>query len=56
MKGKIITPEECYDQMIYDFENGQIKGTTTYNKDFDNHWTWRPSELTIMFNKSIRRR
>lgn len=48
LKGKIITPEECYDQMVYDFENGQIKGTTTYSKDFDNHWTWRPSELTVL--------
>lgn len=46
-KVDIITPEDCRDQMDHEYEHGPIKGTTTYNSDLDNAWTWRPGEYNI---------
>lgn len=46
-KIQIITPDECYDQMLYEFEYGKIKGTTTYSPILDNAWTWRKQEFNI---------
>lgn len=44
---EIYTPEDCWDQMEYELDNGPIKGTTTYNDELDNAWTWRPGEYNI---------
>ena len=46
-KVEIITPESCKEQMENEYVNGPIKGTTTYNKELDNAWTWRPGEYNI---------
>lgn len=44
---EIFTPEDCYDQMIHEYVEGPVKGTTTYNDELDNAWTWRPGEYNI---------
>ena len=46
-KVTVTTPEECLDEMLYDLENGKIKGTTTYNSSIDQCWTWRKEEFNI---------
>lgn len=47
MEQKIFTPEDCIDEMLFDLENGKIKGTTTYIDEIDQFWTWRKGELNI---------
>lgn len=44
---QIFKPEDCYDQMLFEYTNGKIKGTTTYNLDLDRAWTWRSQEFNI---------
>lgn len=44
---QIFKPEDCYDKMLYEFLNSKVKGTTTYNVDLDNAWTWREQEFNI---------
>lgn len=44
---RIYTPEDCYDQMMHEYENGKVKGTTTYNERLDAAWTWRLQEFNI---------
>ena len=31
----------------YNYFNGQVKGTTTYYRDLDPRWKWRPGEVNI---------
>jgi len=47
MEVKLIKPEDCLDQMLYDLEHGKVKGTTTYIDEFDQFWTWRKGEFNI---------
>jgi twinkle protein len=47
MNVEILKPEDCYDQMLYEYQHGKIKGTTTYNSRIDNAWTWRLQEFNI---------
>lgn len=46
-KVSITTPDECLEEMLYDLENGKIKGTTTHNTSIDQCWTWRKEEFNI---------
>ena len=48
-KGKvdIIRPLDCAEAMFHALINGKIKGTTTYNSDIDQCWTWREQECNI---------
>lgn len=46
-KIQIWTPADCADKMLQEFENGQEKGTTTYNEDVDKCWSWRLKEFNI---------
>lgn len=44
----VFTVEDCYDQMLYNFQHGKNRGTTTYFRGLDEHFTWRTSEVTIV--------
>lgn len=46
-KVEIYKPYDCYEDMIMEYQNGKVKGTTTYNSEIDNVWTWRPQEFNI---------
>lgn len=39
--------EDCETKMLYDWEHGKQKGTTTYIPAIDDCWTWRPQEFNI---------
>jgi twinkle protein len=43
----IYSPNDCKDKMLSQLEKGKIKGTTTYNTDLDQCWTWRSQEANI---------
>ncbi len=45
---EIYTPETEYDEMIYDLENGKLKGTTTYVDELDILWKWRNGEVNLI--------
>lgn len=44
---EIYKPEDCLDVMLHDYQNGKVKGTTTYNSTIDEFWTWRLQEFNI---------
>lgn len=46
-KIEIYKPGECYDKMLEQYHKGKVKGTTTYNKQIDEAWTWRLQEFNI---------
>lgn len=50
-KGKknayIFKAEHVYEQMLNSLKVGKVKGTTTYNKQLDQCWTWRTQEANI---------
>lgn len=50
-KGKknafVFRADDVYEEMLAGFRNGKIKGTTTYNTDIDQCWTWRKEEANI---------
>lgn len=48
VKCSIYTPEDCYDLMIKGLREGKVKGSTTYNEELDNCWTWRKKEANIV--------
>lgn len=41
---EIYKPEDCIDDMMNELLNGKVKGTTTYNSEIDEAWTWRKKE------------
>lgn len=43
----IFRPEHVKDLMIHNLRNGKVKGTTTYNSQLDQCWTWRQQEANI---------
>lgn len=43
----IFRPVDCLKQMLYYLKHGKIKGTTTYNSEIDNAWTWRTQEANL---------
>jgi twinkle protein len=49
IKGKvsIYKPDDCYDIMKYQLANGKVKGSTTYNEELNQAWTWRLKESNI---------
>jgi twinkle protein len=47
LKTKIYTIDDCLPDMLHDLEHGKQKGTTTYNNDIDQCWTWRKEEFNI---------
>jgi twinkle protein len=46
-KVSVYRPEDCKEKMLQGLRNGKVKGTTTYNKDIDQCWTWRKKEANI---------
>jgi twinkle protein len=43
----VFTTEDVFDKMIFSFRTGKIRGTTTYFKSLDEHWTWRKKEVNV---------
>jgi len=43
----LFKPEDCLNDMVKDLKQGKVRGTTTYNKQIDECWTWRPQEANI---------
>jgi twinkle protein len=54
-KAKDIPIEDVYmvddvrAQMMYEFVHGKVRGTTTYFKGIDPHWTWKKREVTLTY-------
>jgi len=46
MKG-IYRASTLRDKMMHSYQNGKERGTTTHVKQLDQHWTWRPTEVTL---------
>lgn len=46
-KTYIYRPEDCIEEMTNQFLKGKIKGSTTYNREIDQCWTWRKQESNI---------
>jgi twinkle protein len=44
----IFKAEDMYETMLNGLKNGKVKGTTTYNKELDQCWTWRKQEANII--------
>lgn len=44
---QIYTPEDCYDKMMNAYHTKKDRGTTTYNSEMDECWTWRRKEFNI---------
>lgn len=44
---RVLTMEDCIDDMRYDLKNGKEKGSTTHIEDLDEAWTWRLNEFNI---------
>ena len=47
IKGTVYTVQDVLEDMLYDLEHGKQKGTTTYNHQIDQAWTWRKEEFNI---------
>jgi twinkle protein len=47
VKADIFKIDSCLDDMVFDLENGKVKGSTTYNSLIDQAWTWRQQEFNI---------
>lgn len=47
MSVEIYKPEDCIDEMLHDFKNGKVKGSTTHNAEIDEIWKWRKEEFNI---------
>lgn len=43
----IFTVDMVFDSMLHTFRNGKQRGTSTYWKVIDEHFTWRQSEVNI---------
>jgi twinkle protein len=43
----IFKANDVYDTMLNGLKNGKIKGTTTYNTQIDQCWTWKQQEANI---------
>jgi len=44
----IIYLNDIRDEMIRSYKYGDAKGTTTYFKTIDPHWSWKKGEVTLM--------
>lgn len=45
--GKVYEIDDVFENMLYQFDNGKIKGSTTYVDEIDNAWKWRLGEFNI---------
>jgi len=43
----VFSADDCFDRMIYTFRHGKNRGTSTYFKGFDEHFTFRTGEVTL---------
>lgn len=43
----VFTANDCRNEILDRYRNGQKRGTTTYFKKIDNAWTWREGEVTV---------
>lgn len=46
-KGIIYTVDDCAEEMLWDFDNGKERGSTTHIPVIDQCWTWRKGEFNI---------
>lgn len=44
----IARPAEMLTSLLHQFQHGKPMGTTTYWGEWDNHWKWKPGELTVV--------
>jgi twinkle protein len=45
--GDVIQIDDVFDNMLFQFDNGKHKGTTTYVDEIDHAWKWRRGEFNI---------
>lgn len=43
----LFKADDVYETMLNSLKNGKVKGTTTYNSELDQCWTWRKQEANI---------
>lgn len=43
----VFSADDCFDQMLYTFRHGKNRGTSTYFKGLDGHFTWRTGEVIL---------
>lgn len=43
----VFTANDCRQEILDRYRNGQKRGTTTYFKKIDSAWTWREGEVTM---------
>lgn len=43
----VFTVKDCINEMLFDYDNGKRKGSTTHNDRLDQCWTWRKEEFNI---------
>jgi twinkle protein len=43
----IFLTEDVFSEMLTTYRNGKNRGTSTYIKSIDEHWTWRKKEVTL---------
>lgn len=43
----VFSADDCFDQMLYTFRHGKNRGTSTYFKGLDGHFTWRTGEVNV---------
>ena len=47
----IQTVDSVWESMKYSFKHGKARGTTTHFPDFDENFTWKKGELTLIIGK-----
>ena len=47
----IIRLNDVWDKMKYEFSHGKPRGTTTYFKELDEHWTWKKNTINLFFGR-----
>lgn len=43
----VFSADDCFDKMLYSFRHGKNRGTSTYFKGLDEHFTWRTGEVSL---------
>jgi twinkle protein len=43
----VFSADDCFDRMLFTFRHGKNRGTSTYFRGLDGHFTWRTGEVTL---------
>ncbi|OFX60702.1 MAG: hypothetical protein A2066_08075 [Bacteroidetes bacterium GWB2_41_8] len=43
----VFSADDCFDRMLFTFRHGKNRGTPTYFKGLDGHFTWRTGEVNL---------